>query len=172
MSSAIEVIFNENDRLIEDLKILSRNGKDNNYAYEYFDGIKNEILIERETIKLAVDTYYLNLCEEIEMLQKKCMDKDTASILESTQTTVQTYEREIVRIKRGLSDFAAGFELRESCHREAKYQNRKLEKDLNIYKTQLLSGIHCHFYSKDVVPLIKQAKLWINHEKVIPVIVS
>ncbi len=171
MCSQIKEIFNKHDRLIEDLKVLTRNGHDNNSAYEYFNDIKTSILLEREEIKLAVDTHYLDLCEEIDILQNKCMQMDTASILESTKITVQIYEREIIRMKRGLSDFASGFESWDSCYREAEYLNRELEKNIDIYKSQLLGGLHCEFNSNDVIALINKSSIWINHEKPIKVTV-
>ena len=70
-AAAKEALKNFKDK-IEELKGFN---KDDQFIHEYFCKLRNQIDIEREVVKLKIDEHYLNLIDEVNDIEEKCMSK-------------------------------------------------------------------------------------------------
>jgi len=116
--------------------------KDGLFIHDYFSQLRNEIDIEREVVKLKVDEHYLNLIDEVNEIEGKCMSKSTDSN-KSIEDEVKTYEGKLVKFRIEFDKLEIDVDNWEYIRKGSNYQLKELKEKIRRFKNDLLMN---HIY--------------------------
>jgi len=138
-AAAKEALKNFKDK-IEELKDFNKDGQ---FIHEYFSQLRNEIDIEREVVKLKIDEHYLNLIDEVNDIEEKCMSKSAESnkIIENE---VEKFEGKLESLRGEFDKLEIDFDKWESVREGSKYQLKDLNEKILKFENDLLLN---HIYT-------------------------
>ena len=125
---------------IEELKSFNKDGL---FIHDYLSQLRNEIDIEREVVKLKIDEHYLNLIDEVNDIEEKCMSKsaDSNKLIEDE---VKTFEEKLESFRVEFDKLEIDFDKWESVREKSNYQSKELNEKILKFKDDLLMN---HIYT-------------------------
>lgn len=124
---------------INELKMLERDPE--NYIYEYFSNLRNEIDIDRERFKALIDIHYLNLIDEVNNFEEECRKKNKDYKNEKIIEEIAYYEDGFKEFKKDLSVlFKNGVKKCDEVKAESEDKIIRLNQTLRVIQNTLLSN--------------------------------
>ena len=88
-------------RKIEELKLLKNDN--HNYIYEYFLELRTKIYIERELFKEVIDAHYLDLIDQVDMIEAEYKGKSYGLQLDQFEASIKEFETNVGKLNADLS---------------------------------------------------------------------
>ena len=134
-ASAKESLKNFKKKLDE----LKGFNKDDLYTYEYFNDFRNDIDIDREKVKLKIDTHYLKLIEEVNVIEAKCKEK-SAGTKKAIDEQVKQLDKKFQSFRNEMDQLKLDFKKWENIQKESNIEVNKVNEMIEKFKNELLLG--------------------------------
>ncbi len=113
--------------------------KDDLYTYEYCKDLRNNIDIDREVVKLKLDTHYLKLIEEVNAIEIKCKEK-SASTNKLIDEKVKQLDEKFQSFRSEMDQLKLDFKRWENIQKESNIEVNKVNVLIERFKNELLLG--------------------------------
>lgn len=122
------------DYLMNDIEEMKNDPE--NFIYSYFSELKKEVDIQRETLKLNIDSYYEEMIINIE--SSECESKKLAKKMNDISDRLQKYKEELNELIEEFDTFEINDAKYDSIHSKAESYKPKYEKMVVEIKNHLL----------------------------------
>ncbi len=112
---------------------------DDLYIHEYFNDFRNDIDIDRERVKLKIDTHYLKLIEKVDAIEAKCKE-ESAGTNKAIDEQVTQLDEKFQSFRSEMDQLKLDFKKWENIHKESKIEVNQVNKMIEKFKNELLLG--------------------------------